>query len=438
MCCQHQHINTAAAIVFLSIMAATAMTTPLPVPSGKSPEDSCTASIRLSSASVPFDQLSDCGIHFATVTGTEAPAGTISDTVNTMPLLSTTADSKSATNDGTSLGGASVDQVRAMLQTKPYVRFRLDIRCIPPTLPLLLEQSGVTAERWYDFWSQIKLLVQEGFEGCLIAYLLIYFSVFIHVIIVIFLGVILLWAYILTPALSLLALLPMYLYQHRKQKLLVDNIATYFKDSQEAEVFQANEYALECEILPDDVNGTRLHLYILPSDMPYERFEVYNGWPTFQGWNDTYMSAQEVPMFDSVPLEDWGSFWSQLGKLYGPQMRLFEFAGKVVIVEMLALVMAKRATLFTEADVLSVVLVLGVLVQFVIGVAYLSYRYYVFLGAKTTLVYDTAVRWASQGVYMEHRRLMHLHPWLGLSERHYVYIFLLTDGTDSVEDPDDS
>jgi hypothetical protein len=372
--------------------------------------------------------------------GTESTA--ISDTVITTPLLATvttSAESESATGDdgnGSTThtrrladgGEATVEQVRAVLTTRPYVRFILRTRCIPPTLPLLLEQNGVTAEQWDDFWSPLKDLVQRGEQ-------LEKRSWIIYAV-----GAVFVWTFLwmLLP----LPLLLMYVYRRRKQ-VLVDDIVAYCKEGQQAEAIQANGYTLECEILPSEVNGSRLHLFILPVNKPYARFEVYNGRFTCPGWNDTCVNAQSFTstmqppvLFESVPLEDWSSFWAQLRKLYEPQTRLHDLAMKVCIAEILTLVMAILATTFTDAAAILIVLVPGALVT---GMVYLAYRYYVFLGAKTTLVCDTAVRWAPRGVYMEHRRLMYLHPWLGLLERHYVYIFrLANDNTDFVEDPDDS
>jgi hypothetical protein len=378
--------------------------------------------------------------------GNESTA--ISETVMTTPLLSTADFSESATGNGESGttnhrhrrldnldngggggGGASIEQVRAVLNTRPYLRFLLDTKCIPFTLPLALEQNGVTAVQWDDFCSLMKILVQRGemHEKSFILYAILLCAICVLVFF---------WM------LPLLASLLKYVYQRRKQ-ILVDDIVAYCKESQEAEVIQANGYTLECELLHSEVRGSRLHLFILPVDKPYARFEVYNGWFTCQGWNDTHVNAQAStctipPTFDSVPLEDWSSFWVHLRTLYLPQLRLYDLAMKAVIVEMFTLVMALLATVFANTAVIFVILLCGVSVQYVIGVVYLLYQFSVFLGAKTTLVYDSAVRWAPQGVYMEHRRLMHFHPWLGLLERHYVYIFRLANLTDSVDDPDDS
>jgi hypothetical protein len=192
----------------------------------------------------------------------------------------------------------------------------------------------------------------------------------------------------------------------------VDDIVAYCKEGQQAEAIQAKGYTLECEILPSEVNGSRLHLFILPVDKPYARFEVYNGRFTCQGWNDTYMNAQAcsstIPpaLLDSVPLEDWSRFWAQLRKLYEPQTRLHDLAIKMCIAGILTLVIALPAAISADAAATADILLVLFPGAFVIGMVYLVYRYYAFLGAKTTLVYDTAVRWAPRGVYMEHRRLV--------------------------------
>jgi type IV secretory pathway VirB3-like protein len=382
----------------------------------------------------------------------------ISDTDMTTPLLAATTttttelESVTAVNSGGGTtsrheratldsGTASVEQVRAMLNTRPYIWFRLDTKCIPPTLPLLLQQRGVTIECWLDFWSHIKGLIHGGEQNVksFTTYILIgiYLSLIMYVTVFIIVFARVYWAYIVIPLLFVPARLLM-IFDLRRKQILVDNIATYCKDSREAEAFQANGYALECEILPSEVSKSWLHLFILPVDKPYARFEVYNGWLTLQGWNDTHVSAQDgtctmPPMFDSVPLEDWSNFWAQLGELNAPQER---FNVKVFMVEMLTLVIALPATILADSDAFFAVLLFGVLVM---SFVYQSYHYNAFLGAKATLVYDTAVRWAPRGVYLEHRRLMYVHSWLGLLERHYVYLFrLANDNTNCVEDPDDS
>jgi hypothetical protein len=378
------------------------------------------------------------------VIGNESTA--ISETVMTTPLLANADFSESATDNG--FGGtnhprrladgvetASVEQVRPVLNTRPFLQFRLATDCIQPTLPLLLEQNGVTTEQWDDFWSPLKGLVQKE-EQVAKRFRTMY-------------GICAKGAgYIL---LILIALLPLITHIcRRRRKILLDDIVAFCKASREAEAIQANGYTLECEILANEfsdffpnemlffLESDRLHLFILPADKPYARFEVYNGQFTCQGWNDTYLNAQAStipPAFDSVPLEDWSSFWTQLRKRCEPQLRICDLVMKVLIVDMLTFVMAILTAKFSLA---AVKLFFWVSAALMIGMVFLVYRYNAFLGAKTTLVCDTAVRWAPRGVYMEHQRRIHLHLWLGFLERHYVYIFRLANLTDPVEDPDDS
>jgi hypothetical protein len=379
----------------------------------------------------------------------------MAETVMTIPLLDPSADS------GTTAGNRPSREAR--LGQRPYFRFRLVSRGTPPELPLLLEQRSITPEEWDVFWSKIKALVLkvERLEklyfcvlACVVASLwavMTWFPLYDDTPHVMKLHavpwngthvlprngtkvtdlemedddalstMVLQWVSAVIP--MLLSLLAFRLYLSRKQSLL-QAIEVYCKDGDEASTFHANGYGLECELLPSEMYASRLHLYILPVDRPYTRFEVYNGMLTFPGYNSSYLSSLALHAdmeCESVPLDDWNSFSSAMTQLYEPQ-RQRSLAAEGLIVMLLILPLVGPALEMVDYWVNSTFLIVVFLALLFVSCIYLVYRYYRFLGAKLTLVHELAMRLTPHGGYVEHRRVI-LHTWHGPYERHYVYLF---------------
>jgi hypothetical protein len=239
----------------------------------------------------------------------------------------------------------------------------------------------------------------------------------------------------------LVALFAGRLYQSRKQSLQ-EAIERYCKEGEEANMFHANGYGLECELLPSEVNVSRLHLYILPMDRPYTRFEVYNGMLTFPGWNSSYLASLALHSnmnSESVPLDDWNSFSSEIAMLYEPQRQLSSFAAKGYIAMLLMLPFVGPALEIVNIYWVDPALLIVVFIALLfMSCIYLVYRYYRFLGAKLTLVHELAMRLAPHGAYVEHRRVIGLYAWHGPYERHYVYLFpAVAHDRSSTRDADD-
>jgi hypothetical protein len=346
------------------------------------------------------------------------------ETVMATPLLV-----PSAADGGTASNRLSTE---ARLGQRPYFRFRLVSQRLPPKLPLLLEQRSITPEDWNEFWSRIKALVLkvERLEN-LYFHVLACILVLLCTVTVLFPpfgdGVVLLravsslngteildlkiediaalykmvphWLPVLIPL--LLFFLADRLLQTRNQALM-EAIELYCKDGEEVNVFHANGYGLECELLPNEVNVGLLYLNILPMERPYTRFEVYNGMPTFPGYNSSYLSSSELLAamttewesvlhssvaveYESVSVEVWNSFSSAMTKLYEPQRQLTSLAAKGFIVELLMLLLLflgpasikiKLGNLFADLQYV------GVLGQMFMCKVYLVYRYYCFMDAK--------------------------------------------------------
>jgi hypothetical protein len=384
----------------------------------------------------------------------------MAETVITTPLLVPPADGAPASSR-LSRQGAQLEPQR------PYSRFRLVSRCIPPNLPLCLEQHNISPEIWGQFWTRIKALVLDVEQHEKL-------SMFVYIIAfacVVCLG----WAAAaseddegMTPRFRLngtevlelttadepafdtallvsvvipilVALLAGRLYLSRKRSLQ-EAIELFCKDGEEANMFHATGYGLECELLPSEVNGSRLHLYILPMDRPYTRFEVYNGMLTFPGWNSSYLSPLVLHSnMECIPLDDWNSFSSAIAALYEPQRQLASFAAKGCIVMLLLLPFVGPALKMGDDGVVLLLLIAGFFALLFCTCIYFVYRYYRFLGAKLTLVHELAMRLAPHGAYVEHRRVMKLYAWHGPYERHYVYLFpAIVRDRSSTHDADDT
>jgi hypothetical protein len=373
------------------------------------------------------------------------------ETVITTPLLSPSADGVPASSR------LSRD---ARLGQRPYFRFRLVSRCLPPNLPLCLEQHDITPEIWGEFWIKIKALVVnvEQHEKLSKGLHILVFACVVGLIWALPLAasddneVVVTSIYTLNGTninerldlrtedenafdttflvsaviLVLVAMIAGRLCLSRKQSLH-QAIELYCKDGEEASKFHANGYGLECELLPSEVNGSRLHLCILPIDRPYTRFEVYNGNLTFPGYNSSYLSSLALHSdmeCESVPLEDWNNFSSEMTRLYEPQRQLASLAAKGFIVELSMLLLGPAVSnMINLSDLFADLLCVGLLGHMFVCSVYLVYRYHRFLGAKLTLVHELAMKLTPHGAYVEHRRVTHLYPWLGPYERHYVYLF---------------
>jgi hypothetical protein len=155
-------------------------------------------------------------------------------------------------------------------------------------------------------------------------------------------------------------------------------------------------------------------------DRPYTRFEVYDGMLTFPGYNSSYLSSTALHAnteCESVPLDDWNDFSSEMTKLYESQRQLASLAAKGFIAILLLLFMIELGDLVTDF------LCVGLLGHMIVCSIYLVYCNYRFLGAKLTLVHELGIRLAPHGVYVEHRRVVNMYAWHGPYERHYVYLF---------------
>jgi hypothetical protein len=392
-----------------------------------------------------------------------SPLSSMAETFITTPLLVPSADGGTASHRPSR---------EARLGQRPYFQFRLVSRCRPPELPLLLEQRNITPEDWNSFWSKINALVikvERHEQFCLYALACVAVSVwtvaalgpgFVNYAVVvrtswpngtainhavemndddnILRAVQWVSSVIPTPVLAILvALLALRLFLSRKQTLQ-QAIELYCKDGEEVNMFHANGYGLECELLPSEINLSRayvLNLFILPMDRPYTRFEVYDGMLTFPGYNSSYLSSMALHAnteCESVPLDDWNDFSSEMTKLYESQRQLASSAAKGFIVMLLLLVMIELGDLVTDF------LYVGLLGHMIVCSIYLVYRYYRFLGAILTLVHELGMRLAPHGVYVEHRRVISLNTWHGSYERHYVYLFPAARGRNTVHDADET
>jgi hypothetical protein len=350
----------------------------------------------------------------------------MAETVIIAPLPVPLADGDAATRE-------------ARLGQRPYFRFRLVSHCIPPSLPLLLEQGNIAPEDWDEFWSGTKAMVLKVERNEKIC-----FYVLTCVLLLVWAVTHLRDSVVATSASALLPLIPILLALFalrlclRWRKSLLEEIELYCKDGKEANMFHANGYGIECELHPNEIGVSCLHLYILPLDRPYTRFEVYNGMLTFPGWNSSYLASptfhsSETAECASVPLEDWNNFSSEITRLYEPQRRLTSCAAKVLLVVLLMLpfvrpvleMVGDEVPVLKMGDdvVVLLLLIVGFFALLLMSCIYLVYRYNHFLGAKLTLVHQLAMRLAPHGAYVEHRRVVNLYAWHGPYERHYVYLF---------------
>jgi hypothetical protein len=73
---------------------------------------------------------------------------------------------------------------------------------------------------------------------------------------------------------------------------------------------------------------------------------------------------------------------------------------------------------------LSILVLLGFVSLTTYPFLYIVYRWYACVWSQVTLVHKYSKRFSPQGVFVEHRRIVSFHPWLGPYERHYVDMYV--------------
>lgn len=172
---------------------------------------------------------------------------------------------------------------------------------------------------------------------------------------------------------------------------------------------------LECKLLADGFFDSKLYLYSLHTDTVYEELVVNNGFWT--------RPVQALPplgaAFDAwLPRDEWEALQSAI-KMPILQNRRMYIPPTVAI--FVAWELTKFYCRYNDSCVMSVAMVLATM--FGIGrIAYLFYHYFSCFTIQMALVQQYSAKWASRGMYLEHRKVVNVHPWRGLVEQHVLFV----------------
>jgi hypothetical protein len=323
----------------------------------------------------------------------------------------------------------------------PYFRFLLSSQSIPRQRLLPPEMDHLPKESWAAFWSRIKPHV-DRLEllntRCKVAALMIFIASF-----VVFVDYIPSIADGGSPFTA--AFLPIFIlvaiagnaFGLRKIQAQLETIRAFCRE-EEKRVYRQYGFALECDCeCIDNVSGlSYFYLYFLPGAAVaeeqraaarngYLRIEVFNSLLAGRGWNITLLpdlvSNEYLPNgFASLSHDDWAEVWSKLIEV----SRECQSAMRLQIVTELPMLLS----VFALYTLLILKYYTACCVIFIFGL--LSMRFFLHAESRfrnsitkpPLIVAEYTAKFAQQGVYMEHRKLLKFHGCTG-SYVHYVYLF---------------